>query len=275
MINLLSPKALELELEECEGDDGSPVNLPNLKELTLSNCSTDVLNMFEKSYEKLKILNLYHLHGIALHIRNFLKHNGSINELNLYINDSSFRIFEDDTLFADLDLRLKSIFISQKSNDELQSLTLRNIEKLLVTQGDRLEVISLINSGNLMLLWRVWNHLKAAKRIYFFSADPFYDYCEESPLVPLEGNENLIELELHSLAPYPLSLDDISPFIKSAIKLKSLAVWNLSKEIVDFIKINSKDLQQVSYISIDDDCKIYLKSKNGFNGKLSFRQYLI
>jgi hypothetical protein len=273
VMKFLASSVVELELEECEGYDERNIELSNLKELTLSSESTEILKSFNLKYDKLKILHLYQLHGSNDFLHQFLKNNGTIEELNLYMTDSSC-FFCDDALSANLNLHLKSIFISHKSNNELQAINLDNIEKFLIAQGDRLEIISLINSANLLLLLRTWNRLKALKRLYFFSTDPFFDYCDETLNSPLKNNSTLEELELHSLAPYPFSIEDIRPFLDAAKNLKSIAVWHLRKDVAEYCE-QLKNLKSISYVTTDEDCQSYLKSKNGTNAKLRFNQYLI
>lgn len=276
VIRFLSSTVVELELDECagEGHDDYTMILPNLRELTLSRCSTEMFNLFNVKYERLETLSLNQLHGPSVHLKIFLKNNGTIDELNFYISDSTACIFDQ---LSDLHLHLKSIFISHKSNNELQSRTLRAIEKFLISQGDRLEIISLINSANLLLLLRIWNRLKAVRRLYFFSTDPFFDYINESQSTLLSKNFTLRELELHSLAPYPFALEDVRPFLDASKNLNSLAVWHLRQDIAAYAEKQLKNLKSISYVTADDDLRVYLKSKNGTkaNDKLRFLQFNI
>lgn len=278
ILNFLSPSLIELEIEECGvvvGCDGK-IKLNKLKELSLSCCETTILNCFMKEIPKLKILNLYQLHGESRLIGDFLNQNCSIEELNFYLDDSSLDVFEDDKLSKVLNLSLKSIFISNNSKNELHSSTLINIEKLLIAQGEHLQIISLINSANLMLLPRIWNSLKALKQLFFFTSDPFFDYSMDTVTTRLAPNPQLIEFELHSLTPFPLQLTDIKMFLEAAPNLELLSLWHLRRDIVEFAEVYLKKLKLVSYITIDDDYRIFLKSKNGINDQvLRFRQCLI
>lgn len=272
VLRFLSSNLVDLELEECEGYNEA-IELPNLRELTLSNGSLHTLGLFNSKYDKLKVLSLYQMHGSSSHLQQFLKNNGKISELNLYINDSS-NIFCDNTLSTEIDLHIKSLFISYKSNSELQASTLKSIENFVKSQGDRLEIISLINAANLLFLRSTWNCMKAVKRLYLFSTDPFFDYCCDESVLQLENKSTLEVLEFHSLAPYPITLGDILPFLDASKNLKSMAVWHLRKDIAEYCE-QLQNLESISYVTIDDACKSYLKSKNGTNAKLRFTQYLI
>lgn len=280
VINFLSASLIELEVEECEGGDCKIINLNNLKELSLSCCETTIFNCFKDKIPNLKIINLYQLHGNeARVISEFLTKNSSIEELNFYLDDSSLDVFHDDSssLSRVLNLSLKSIFISNKSNNELQASTLLNIEKFLIAQGHHLQIMSLINSANLVLLLRIWNDLKALKQLYFFTSDPFFDYSMDTVSLQLTVNPHLKEFELHSLTPFPLQLTDIKIFLEAAPNLELLSLWHLRRDIVEFAEVFLKKLKLVTYVTIDDDCRIYLKSKNGINADqlVRFRQCLI
>jgi F-box-like len=264
----------QLEIEDSHASEvDDPVIFPNMRELTVTNCNSNLIKIFLSSHAKLKILNLFEIYGNCENLIEFLKLNGNITEINFYLNEAC-NIFDID-LSTLPNLRLSSVFISYKSSHEMAQCTLENIEKFLCAQGDHLEVISLINSASLTLLYKIWNSLKVVKRFYFFSSDPFFDY--PSNLTKLTAIESLIELELHSLGPLQLTLSDVSPFLEATRNLKSFGIWQLRKNIIEFIATNLQKVKHIGCAVMETDCQTFydqLRSKNGINDKLHIHQYL-
>lgn len=275
VLTFLSPHIIDLDIEDCETCD-KKIKLCNLKELTISSFTKSTI-FNSLIAPKLKILNIFQLqHAKSQTVSEFMKKSNNIEELNIYLNDTSLGLFEDDFLStSSMSLKLKSLFISNKSNNDLPSSILMNIEKFLNAQGERLEIISLINSANLILLFRIWNSLKTLKQIFFFTSDPFFDYSMDTLSIALRTNPHVYEIELHSLTPFALQLVDIKIILDATPNLKMLSLWHLRKEIVEFAEKFLKKLKLISYVTIDDDCRVYLKSKNGINDQLRFHQYLI
>ncbi|KAG5684773.1 hypothetical protein PVAND_013986 [Polypedilum vanderplanki] len=279
ILKFFSTSIMELEIEDCRIDRECDMNFDCLRELTLTDCSTTVIRLFTKANTcvNLKTLNIFQPHGrcpFRNDILTFFKSNRSLEEINLNLNESC-NIFSKD-ISKDLKMNLKSVFLSFKSDCELQTTTLVNIENFFRSQGETIQTISLINSANLPLLHRIWNSLKVVKRLYFFSSDPFFDY-DTSTLELLENNSNLLELELHALGPFTLELKDLTPFILSSNNLKALGVWTLRKDLIEFVAYNHSKLKFISCATMERDCENYyndLKSKFGINDKLHLHQYL-
>lgn len=266
----------ELEIENCEMDRKCNFNFASLKCLSISSTPAELItNIFKYPCLNLKCLVLYRLYGPTVKIvSNFLKTNKSLEEINFYLDEKN-NIFNRD-ISNEMTFKLKSLFISYKSDYDLQTKTLTNIEKFLKSQGDTLETISLINSANLILLFRTWNDLKALNRLYFFSSDPLLDYGTLN-VTELNKNSKITELELHALGPFSLKLTHLIPFLNAAVNLKSLGVWNLKEELIDHVARNFDNLRFISCASMDTDCLTFyndLKSKIGINDKIQIHQYL-
>lgn len=283
VLNFFNDSIMQLEIEDCRMNgkcDVINLNIPKLMKLVISNNSTSVIKLFTNSEccKNLKTLCLFQIHPVGPldnAIISFLDINESLQEINFHLDDSS-NIFKKD-ISKVLKMKLISVFISYKSNFELQTTTLTNIENFLKTQGDTLQQISLINSANLTLLLRIWNSLKVVKRLYFFSGDSFFDYDTSNLDTVLDANNTLKELEMHALGPVTLELRDLAPFVLAAKNLKSLGVWTLTKNLIEFIAYNHFNLRSISCATFEKDCELFyndLKSKNGLNDKLHLRQYL-
>lgn len=280
MIDILSHFAScveELEIENCEMDKECNLMFASLKCLSISSTPVELIHkMFKNPCINLKCLVLYRLYGPTVKVvSNFLKINDSLEEINLYLDEKN-NIFNRD-ISNETTFKLKSLFISYKSDYDLQTKTLTNIEKFLKSQGDTLETISLINSANLRLLFRTWNDLKAANRIYFFSSDSVLDYGSTLNVTELNKNSKITEFELHALGPFSLNLKHIIPFLNAAVNLKSLGVWCLQKDVVEYVARNFDNLRFISCASMDSDCLTFyndLKSKIGINDKIQINQYL-
>jgi hypothetical protein len=266
----------ELEIENCELDREYNFIFNSLKCLSISSTPAELINnIFKNPCFNLKCLVIYRLYGPTVKIvSNFLKTNESLEEINFYLDEKN-NIFNRD-ISNEMTFKLKSLFISYKSDCDLQTKTLTNIEKFLKSQGDTLETISLINSANLRLLFRTWNDLKALNRLYFFSSDPVVDYATLN-VTELNKNSKITELELHALGPFSLKSTHLIPFLNAADNLKSLGVWNLKEDLIEYVARNCDNLRFISCASMDTDCMtIYneLKSKIGINDKIKMHQYL-
>ncbi|CAG9802993.1 unnamed protein product [Chironomus riparius] len=266
----------ELEIENCELKKECNMKFPSLKCLSISSTPAEIIHkIFNNPCNNLKCLVLYRLNGPTIKVvSNFLKTNDSLEEINFYLDEKN-NIFNRD-ISNEVTFKLKSLFISYKSDYDLPTKTLTNIEKFLKSQGDTLETISLINSANLRLLFRTWNDLKAVNRLYFFSSDPVLDFCPLN-VTELNKNSKITELELHALGPLSLNLTHFIPFLNAAIALKSLGVWCLKKDLIEYVAKNFDNLRFISCASMDSDCLTFyndLKSKIGINDKIQIHQYL-
>lgn len=251
--------------------------LPGLHELTLSNVCDDIFEPFMTFQDNLKILNV---HNLKLSprgqpsISTFLELNKNLSELNLYLTEHG-NIFQHD-IASGFQNSLESVTISFRSNFEIDARTLANIEKFLISQGDTLKVICLINAASLSLIHRVWNALKRIERLYFFSADPFLDYGETSH-VELRNKDRLKAMEIHVLGPVQIGLHELQPILGATKQLESLGVWNLSEDLVEYAAMNLLKLKNLFCATSDKDCESFyeqLKSKSGINSMIKLHQYL-
>lgn len=251
--------------------------LPKLVELTLSNVSENIFHPIMNPQDNLRILNLHNL-KVSQHeessIMKFLKLNKKLTELNLYLTEHG-NIFRQE-IANDFQFNLQSVTISFRSNFEVDERTLANIEKFLITQGDTLKIISLINATSFTSIYRIWNDLRCVERFYFFSADPFFDN-HELVQVNLEVKQRLKALEIHVLGPLQLSLHELQPILTAAKHLESLGVWNLTQDLVEYSAMNLMNLKSLFCATTDKDCENFynqLKSKNGLNSLIKIHQYL-
>lgn len=248
---------------------------PKLSELTLSNVNDSTFHPIMNFQEKLTVLNLHNLKITRFEkpvVNDFLKLCKNLTELNLYLTEHG-NIFHHET-DSDFNFNLESVTISFRSNFEIDALTLANIEKFLINQGDSLKVISLINATSLSSVYRIWNDLKSIERLYFFSADPFFDIGISEQM---ETKELLKALEIHILGPLQLDLQDLLPILSATRNLESFGVWNLTQDLVEFCAMNLMNLENLFCATIDKECESFynqLKSKNGINSKIKLHQYL-
>lgn len=259
----------------CINEESDQFNFNFLQELTLSNVSGQVLSSFTSNHEHLKVLNLHDLklkHCEIDVIISLLKINANLSEINLYLNETC-NIFQQDVsnIFR---FNLESLTISFKSNFEIDVTTLANIEQFLISQGRTLEIICLINAASLSSVHRVWNSLHV-ERLNFFSADPFFDGHSNQP--DIHTSPTLQHLEIHVLGPLQLKVISLEPFLKATKNLKSLGVWNLNKELIEYSAVNLTNLEHIFCATMDNDCESFydqMKSKNGINKKMKLHQYL-
>lgn len=262
-----------LIIECCAIETEKKINLNNLEELTISNVSEKVLHPLTSFHENLKILNLHHLTLCDGSIVNFIKLNKNLKEISLYLNQSC-NLFDHD-IAVDFQSSLESVTISFRSDFDIDAHTLANVEKFLMSQGETLKNVCLINSASLSAIYRVWNFMRVVKRFYFFTGDPFLDAGSKRPA--LQPKESLEALEIHVLGPLPMSLEDLRPLLTSARKLKSLGVWNLKKDLLEYSATHLMTLRSLFCATIGDDCELYfeqLKSKSGTNSAIEIHQYL-
>ena len=276
-LSMLGPLAKKIVIFGCCIKERSEqFNFNLLQELTLSNVTGHILSSLTNFHENLKILNLHDLkmkHYEMENVISLLRINENLNEINFYLNET-FNIFQQD-ISSIFRFNLVSITISFKSNFEIDFRTLTNIEQFLVSQGKTLKIISLINAASLSSVYRIWNFLHNVERLNFFSADPFFD-CE-SNRPELEINGKLKSFEIHGLGPLPLDVNDLQPLLKATKNLKSLGVWNLNKEVIEYSAMNLLNLEHLFCATMDNECEIFyeqLKSKNGTNKKIKLHQYL-
>lgn len=276
ILHHIAPTVEELEIDDCGLDEYLDLHFPHLKCLSISSSCGDLLpKIFSRPCCTLKCFLLYKLYGPSTcHVVNFLKINKTLEEINFYLDETT-NFFKRD-ISNEVEFKLKSLFISYKSSCDLSTNALTNIEKFLKTQGDTLEAISLINSANFTLLFRTWNCLKVIERLYCFSSDPNFDnYCSVRP--ELRTNSAISDFELHALGPLSLKLDSLVPFLDAAIRLKSLGVWHLKRDLVEYVARNCKTLRTISCATMESDCVTFyneLKSKIGINDKMQIHQYL-
>lgn len=254
-------------------DDVVKFSFESLEELTLSNVSGRILFPFMNFHENLKVLNLHQLRGGIESLINFMRLNKNLKELNLYLNESS-NIFHHDisNIFR---FNLESLTISFRSNYELDDRTVANAERFLKSQGNTLKTIGLINAVSFSSIYHVWNFMKAAEKFYFFSVDPFANLDENIPI--LEVSERLKALEIHILGPLNLKISELKPMLKATKNLKSLGVWKLNKDTVEYAAENLSQLKNIFCATSSDDCKSFyeqLKTKNGINSAIKIHQYL-
>lgn len=243
----------------------------NLEELTLSNVSGRILYPFMDFQENLKVLNLHQLRGGIESLVNFTKLNRNLKELNLYLNDSSNMFHQDvSNIFQ---VSLESLTIRYRSNYEIDDRTLTNVEKFLKSQGNSLKTIGLINAVSFSSVYRIWNSMKAAEKLYFFNADHNFD---TNNLI-LEDNFRLKSLEIHVLGPFELNISELQPLLRTAKNLKSLGVWKLNKELVEFAAENLPKLENIRCATMSNDCERFydqLKTKGRVNATIKIHQYL-
>lgn len=276
-LSTLAPLAKKIVIFGCclkEESEQFSFNL--LQELTLSNVSSQVLSSLTNFHENLRVLNLHDLKmkrceiGSAISL---LTINENLSEINLYLNETC-NIFEQDVsnIFR---FNLVSITISFKSNFEIDVGTLANIEQFLISQGKTLKIIGLINAASLSSVYRAWNYLHNIERLNFFSADPFFDCESQRP--DLETNGKLKSLEIHGLGPLQLDVIELQPLLKATQNLRSLGVWNLNKEVIEYSAMNLMNLEHLFCATMESDCESFyeqMKSKNGTNKKMKLHQYL-
>lgn len=276
-LSAFGPLAKKIVVFGCSlKEDCEPFNFHLLQELTLSNVSGHVLSSVTYFHENLKVLNLHDLkvkHSSLDSVISLLAINENLREINLYLNEAS-NIFQRDvaSMFR---FNLVSITISFKSNFEIDVRTLTNIEQFLIAQGKYLKIIDLINAASLSSLYRIWNHMEALERINFFSADPFFDCDSQRP--DLVTNQKIKSLDIHGLGPLHFGVTDLQPLLKATTKLKSLGVWNLNKEVIEYSAINLMNLENLFCATMESDCESFyeqMKSKNGINKKMKLHQYL-
>lgn len=269
----------QLDIENCQVDQECDMRFVNLKCLTISSCCADIISkVFKHPCDSLKCLVLYRLYGpSSSHVLRFLQFNDTLEEVNFYL-DEMCNVFSHSDVTVDIKFRLKSLFISYKSSCDLPTRTLTNIEKFLKSQGDTLETISLVNSANIKLLLSIWNDLKVVERLYCFSSDPNFDLKRtDFPLAELLPKPTLNDLELHTLGPFSIKIDHFIPFLISAVRLRALGVWNLKRELVEYVARNCHDLRSLSCATVENGCVTFyseLKSKIGTNDKIDIHQYL-
>lgn len=276
-IRIMGPLAKKIIVVNCcMKKESEKFNFHFLQELTLSNVSSHTLSSLMSFHENLKILNLHNLkmkRDDLQTVIKLVKINENLTEINLYLSETC-NIFQQDVSEV-FRCKLVSMTLSFKSNYEFDEETLTNIEQFLISQGKTLKIVSLINAVSLNSLYRVWNYLRNVVRLNFFSADPFFDLDSCRP--DLDVNRNLKQLEFHGLGPLQLGIADLQPLLKVTKNLKSLGVWNLNKEIIEYSATNLPDLDQLFCATMESDCKSFyeqLKSKNGINKKIKLRQYL-
>lgn len=283
ILKIFSSTVFDLEIHMCflKTFDNVTMSFPCLKELTLSRTSSNVILPFlQNTCSRLRIFNLYYHIGRHESIMKFLKLHNNLQEINFYL-DHSCNIFSSD-ISAYSNFHLTSVFISYKSDFEIDAISLTNIENFLKSQGETLEIITLINSANFMLLHRIWNHLPLLKRLYMFAIDPFFDHEVFSLIPKLKINSLIEELELHALGPFPMELKDLLPFLTAACNIKSLAVWKLKTDLIEFAARNLLKLKTIACAVMESNCEEFyneLKSKNctgrtTVNDKLHLHQYL-
>lgn len=260
-------EVFDCELKEDENSEEMKINLPSLNELTISKTN---LKIFTCSYKNLKILNLHQVTSPTL-ITSVLKLNPSITELNLYLNDSC-NIFQQEVFNNIFSLNLEYLTISYPSNFEIDDRSLKNIENFLRFQGDTLKAISLINAASLSSVFLVWNSLKVVERFNFFSVDPLMNLEFKRP--ELKMKESLKTLEIHVLGPMEVSIEEIKPILNASMNLKSLGVWKLNKDLIEYSALYLPNLKNLNCAIIDDE-NFYeqLKTKNGLNSAIKIQQY--
>lgn len=251
------------------------VTLPYMEELTLSDISSEVWKTLMTFHRKLKVLNVHRLNlkGGDEDVIEFLRLNGNLGEINFYLNETC-NVFQQDisNMFR---FNLTSTTINFPSNIEIDSRTLANIENFLVSQGKTLKTVGLVNAASMSSLYRVWNQLRSLEHLQFFSADPFFDL--ESIRPQIEMNRNLKSLELHDLGPLQLDLNDFKQLLKATINLRSLGVWRLSKDLIEYSAMSLRSLDTINCAIIEDGCESFydqLKSKNGINKAIKLHRYL-
>lgn len=270
----LGSNATTIEISYCNAQESSErIKLRNLKELTLSNVSSNILHPLLNFHQNLRKLDLHNVKASGLEIVNLLELNENLRELNLYLDESS-NIFQHD-ISSNCKFDLTSITISFKCSFEIDARTLTNVEKFLKRQGETLRTIDLINSSSLSLIHRVWNHMKAVERLHYFSGDPFLDIESERPQLALKPR--LKSLEVHILGPNQLALADLQPILEASKNLVALGAWNVCSELIEYAASHLTTLENISCATLDDDCESFyeqLKSKSGINKKIKIHQYL-
>lgn len=258
--------------DSCATGSVDQVIFKDLREMTLSNVSESLLHPLVQFHERLKVLNMHRVQTRGRIVAELLQLNENLTELNCYLSEST-NLFKND-MTRSLKFKLKSLTISYQSNFVIDAVVLENVEKFLMCQGKSLKTISLINAASLSSLHRVWNDLRGIESLNFFSVDQCIFY--ESNWPALNAKESLESLELHVLGPIELRLSDVYSLLKAARNLKSLGVWKLTNELMQFA-VTNLNLKSISCATIETDCKSFydsLKSKNGFNKELKLHQYL-
>lgn len=251
----------------------SALNLASVRELTLSNVPSEILQPIMHFHENLKVLNLSNVSKHGNDLLYFLKLNSNLQELNLYLDDFC-NIFNDD-ISPTAKFHLKSVTISFKSNFELDARTLANVESFLIQQGETLRTIDLINAASLNSIYHAWNHLKVVERLHFFSADPFQN-CDPQQH-SLNENTTLKAFECHLLGPLALGTELLQPILRVAVNLRHLGVWFLTADLVELSASKLNNLKSLSCATMEVDCEhLYeqLKSKRGSNKSIKLHQYL-
>jgi hypothetical protein len=272
-LNQFCDTVKRLELNDCTAEDIKPIKFSNLQELTLFKVTSPVLQSFLNFHENLKVLNLQSIKLSVETLISFLKLNKNLKEINLYLYES-WNLFDDD-IAHNFHFNLESVTISFRSNYEIDSRTLKHIERFLISQGRTLKTVGLINSASLSSVYRVWNFLTVVEKFYFFSADAFFDFDSIRP--EPEIKKNLEALEVHVLGPTQLYLDDFKSLLTSSTNLKSFGVWNLNKEIVELAANSLTNLQNIFCATMENGCEDFydeLKAKSEVNAKIKLHQYL-
>lgn len=273
--------AKRIEVFDCfatGNQERNQIIFKNLNELTISNVADSLLQPLMNFNGNLKILNLHlvrRTRGEFVNLIRFLQLNANIFTLNLYLNEST-NVFQND-ISRNLNFNLTSLTINFQSNFVSDAKTLANVEKFLVCQGESLKTISLINAASLSSVHRVWNYLRGIESLNFFSADMDCGSDRHTYRPKLQRRDSLNSLEFHALGPTGLSLIDFQPLLEAVTSLKSLGIWKLDEELLEFAAMNLMQLENISCATMENNCESFynrLKSKSGVNKKLKLHQYL-